>query len=432
MAKIVTNSLKVYNAKQFINSLSSVNDRKLFLFIARSEPWPNEFDPPVPNDKPTDFFNWDDIIALKRITSSDVKHVVPRIDWSPGTVFQEYDDALSDLFDKQFYVKNSQNNVYKCISNNYGTISTQEPTGKSLNYFTTSDNYKWKYMYSIDDSDELRFLTREYMPVNRNQDVVNSARNGTIENFKLLNLGSNYSNVANLTVSVIGNGSNAALTPFVSSSNTIIGFTIGNPGINYTFANVRIQGGNGSGANARAIISPQGGHGKDALSELGAYRVMINTRLDFAEGSGDFPVTNDYRTIGIIEAPLDYSTGEEAVFQTYDGTYKMNVTSISGAFQVDEYLIGSNSRANAQIITTGSGSRFDIKYLQYSRLSNSHINFRVGETVIGTVSSATANIMSLTPPEVVRNTGKILYLENRRRISRASDQSENIHIVIEF
>ena len=35
-------------------------------------------------------------------------------------------------------------------------------------------------------------------------------------------------------------------------------------------------------------------------------------------------------------------------------------------------------------------------------------------------------------PELKRDTGEIIYVENRRVISRASDQTEDIKVVVEF
>ena len=35
-------------------------------------------------------------------------------------------------------------------------------------------------------------------------------------------------------------------------------------------------------------------------------------------------------------------------------------------------------------------------------------------------------------PELLRDTGEIIYVENRRAISRASDQTEDIKVVVEF
>ena len=56
------------------------------------------------------------------------------------------------------------------------------------------------------------------------------------------------------------------------------------------------------------IISPQYGHGANPVEELGGNMVMINSRLEFAEGSGDFPTDNDFRRIGLIQDPFSSGT----------------------------------------------------------------------------------------------------------------------------
>jgi hypothetical protein len=76
-------------------------------------------------------------------------------------------------------------NVYKCISNNFGSISTAKPSGKSTSIVQTADGYRWKYMYSLTDADLLKFLTTNYMAINVNDDVVSTAVPGTIDSIVL-------------------------------------------------------------------------------------------------------------------------------------------------------------------------------------------------------------------------------------------------------
>ena len=133
-----------------------------------------------------------------------------------------------------------------------------------------------------------------------------------------------------------------------------------------------------------------------------------------------------------MEAPIDANTNQEAELITYDATYTLNVAPLSGTLLPDENILGSVSKANAQIISVGTGARFNVKYLQNRDTSNGFIKFKVGDTITGASSAATAYVHSISNPEILSNTGKVLFLENRRKISRASDQSENIHIVIEF
>ena len=37
---------------------------------------------------------------------------------------------------------------------------------------------------------------------------------------------------------------------------------------------------------------------------------MINAKLSYNEGAGDFPIDNDYRRIGLITNPLKFGTEE--------------------------------------------------------------------------------------------------------------------------
>ena len=123
-------------------------------------------------------------------------------------------------------------------------------------------------------------------------------------------------------------------------------------GTGYTYGNVRLINGNvysdvglsnavTIAANAtgavEVIMSPEGGHGADLAAEFFAKRVMTNIRLTYAEGSGDFPVDNDFRRIGIIQDPFNYGTTTVASASTLRGTAALKLTG-SGDFTIDEEL----------------------------------------------------------------------------------------------
>ena len=135
--------------------------------------------------QPSNNFRYDlhvkrDILTLKKIKPSDVSFVINRIDWVEGQVYDMYDDAIETvtgygfapsysgavtLEDSLFYVLTSEFKVYKCIWNANNKPSTIMPTSTSTKVVTTSDGYKWKFMYSIPVSLRNRFLTPEWMPV---------------------------------------------------------------------------------------------------------------------------------------------------------------------------------------------------------------------------------------------------------------------------
>lgn len=162
---------------------------RYYHFLGKENLWTDFLSPFIPSQDPaigdvpgapSDNFRYElhvrrDILTTKIINQSDVSYIVPRVDWIVNNVYDMYDDALSPeepapsgairLEDAKFYVLTSEYNVYKCLDNNYGSPSMFEPTGTSINPFSTADGYKWKFMYTIPISLRNRFLTVEYMPV---------------------------------------------------------------------------------------------------------------------------------------------------------------------------------------------------------------------------------------------------------------------------
>ena len=50
--------------------------------------------------------------------------------------------------------------------------------------------------------------------------------------------------------------------------------------------------------------------------------VMFNARLEFAEGSGDFPTDNDFRRIGLIQDPFNVGTTTVATSTLFSHIHK--------------------------------------------------------------------------------------------------------------
>jgi hypothetical protein len=113
--------------------------------------------------------------------------------------------GATSLETAKFYVLTSEFNIYKCIDNNNNTPSIIMPTGTTPDALitNTTDNYKWKFMYTIPVSLRNKFLTPEWIPVMTaltNQFY----NNGSISKFIIDNPGSGYSSDDVILVS--GNG----------------------------------------------------------------------------------------------------------------------------------------------------------------------------------------------------------------------------------
>lgn len=428
MPQLITNNFRAFFANSFVNAIAR-NDTTLYSFIGKSTSWSNESSPDaLGNYASTEKDTWHEIISLKKINSNDVKLVLPRIDWSSGTRYTRYDDKNPDLIGSNFYALVSpQYRVYLCIDNNNNGISTSKPSGISNNVFTTADGYKWKYIYSLTDADILKFLTRDYMPVNTDVNVSAAAVGGEIRSFEIVNRGNDYSYAF---VTVNGNGSSFAGTPVITNGG-ISGITVTNAGAGYTNAIATVTG-NGSNANIRPIITPIKGHGKKVFEDLGARHVLVNCRFNFVEGSGDFPIANDYRQIGLIKNPLDYQ-GNPAANATLSATGRLTARRLNGTFTLDENITGNINFGNAKILSANLiAPNVVIRYVTPKELTTGVVSFSVNEGLTGQSSGAFARITRVEPPEVQKYSGEILYVENREKITRSYDQSENVHIVIEF
>lgn len=437
MGALVTTSFKHHQAEQFVEGFSEPASSNIYVFIARTDAWENNLDSTgtvvtESDNASLEFRLYDRMIAMKRVLSTDIAYVIPRYNWTSGTVYTQYNHTLSNLFNNQFYVIDSSNyNVYKCLFNNSGSASNTKPTGTSTSVISTADGYKWKYMYTIPAAKLSRFLTSDFMYVETEiNDVSNAAVDGAINVAIVTNSGTGYNTAPSITITGDGVGATANAT---LNGNIVSAINMVNVGSGYRYANITISGGGGTNAAARAIISPKGGHGSNARIELGGYYVMINARLENEEG-GVFPVDNDFRISGLVKDPQLYGTSTVAGGSAYKLTKNLYLSNVAGTYVLDEYVIGSNSKANAVItsISADAGnSKANIRYFQAeNKTANANV-FAVGDIVTG-AGGAVGTLVSITNQEIQPDSGQIIYVDTFRPIQRAIDQTESLYLVIEF
>jgi hypothetical protein len=141
------------------------------------------------------------MVGGKRLNDSDIKLMVKRNDWVAGKVYDEY-NSFSDVFaNANFYVnvdETTNQHIFKCLFNNNGVPSTDRPrfndTSADDVYYSTSDGYVWKYMYSIDRSTFEKFATQDYIPIIPNANVTGNAVSGAIDMIHVQEGGARYDN----------------------------------------------------------------------------------------------------------------------------------------------------------------------------------------------------------------------------------------------
>jgi hypothetical protein len=128
MTNRITPFFRLNTADQLKESFDEPSPTRLYMFMGGVTPFANDSSPPAVtnNQFTTEFDVYKDMVALKRINSADVISIAPRYNWTNNTIYTEYNDRTANLYDRQFYVLTSENNVYKCIDNNRGAVS--QPT----------------------------------------------------------------------------------------------------------------------------------------------------------------------------------------------------------------------------------------------------------------------------------------------------------------
>ena len=348
---------------------------------------------------------------------------------------------------QNFYVRNSYDQVYKCLFNNNGALSIEMPLitiGGQLpenRWIETGDLYKWKYMYTIPSGLKQKFFTTQWMPVSKDPVVTAAAVDGSIDIIKIANGGTGYnSNVAcsNATiVTVTGNGEGANVSAYVSSSGTITDVTILSGGSGYTYANITVAPGlTGKSANLIPVISPHGGNGGNPAYELGATGFMLSVSLD-ADEHGTIPTTAvggsgifDYHQISIIKDPrLSSNTSNIASAINYNTTTKLTMTPFAPVdFQTGDIVFQGLTYANAYFTSSVINSD-SINRIVY--LNNIRGTFNSNDTIRTVNTGANVAPTSLVHSDIQIYTGDILYIQNRAAVDRSPNQTEQIKLIIQ-
>jgi len=204
--KIITNKMRLHNARQIYESIYENSEldanTAYYLFVGNHDPSVTLIEEITESEDLVTFDPYQNMIAGKRVTNNDLAICIRNIPYGTGVVYDMYDDQDDDLLGKDFFViteEGSYFHVYKCLDNNMGAVSSVQPdfshiTGSNTIVYQTTDGYRWKYMYSVSDSQELKFGTSDYFPVIANTDVSGNAISGGVDIIKVEGQGKGYDN----------------------------------------------------------------------------------------------------------------------------------------------------------------------------------------------------------------------------------------------
>ena len=301
---------------------------------------------------------------------------------------------------------------------------------------------------------------------------------GAIDRIEITDAGSAYteSDTALIAaqINIVGDGTGAAVSGASSvqtGSGTVTRVIPSTGGSGYSVAQVSIIDSslNGSGFKARAVIAPPSGHGVDPVAELGGFYIAVNTQISGVDDT-DIANNQDFRQITILKNPtvggkIDTKAAAQAR-GTNRGTFRATkfltfAISSSGVLTAvqdmsallsngnDVLLKGSEAAANAEgviprayvtnvdLTDAGRGDgKGRIYYVQNSLTG--YNTFPTSDDVTYSNSAApTASTSGITlngagGTDYNKQSGEILFIENRDAIQRSSTQIEDIKLILEF
>ena len=516
MAAIITDQIRILNAKNFVSGVSS-SSNAYYSFIGLPNPTDYQSDwnssPPAPKDnfrEENDY--WDTMIALKKINASDVRQVIPKRTWTSGTTYDMYRHDYSvtntasvsgatNLYSAFYYVMNSDFRIYVCLQNGTdpnnpnGKPSLDEPTFTDLeprSAGSSGDGYIWKYLYTIKPTEVVKFESTDFMPVpanwstsSDNAAVRDNAVDGSIKIVTVTNagVGLGTANQTYTRVPIQGDGTGAECTVTVGADSKISGVTVSNQGSGYSYGSINLQGGGVPTGTTiptfDVIMSPQGGHGADVYRELGAYNVLLYSRIENDNENPDFITGNQIARVGVVENP-EVSSGTVLTSDKASALNALKLTGVgysSATFTADSYFtqtVATGSTAVGRVVTydqttgvlkywqdksivgftsTGIGVTnptygFDLKEFTASPdaggsvtivpSSGSNLAIDTSFTGITTIINNRTYYLGqsftsgVAGPEVKKHAGNIIYVDNRPSITRSSNQKEDIKIILQF
>jgi len=307
--------------------------------------------------------------------------------------------------------------------------------------------------------------------------------------------GTTYEVTPAVAIAGDGKNAEARAIVNTSAANTISRIEIINRGSGYTWASATVSGNTGgisNNANLRVEQGPKGGHGFNPEFELMGTSLCISVNFANSEVN-TIPTENDFRTIGLIKDPLfksvelslsspngSFTIGESVIQSNsnatgivtdWDSISTLKITNVNGVFLTAQIVTGSTSGSTGTVGSfningkaknfntfdqrhrftftpiSGTFQEDEVVYQTDQYFTNAffhsisdnslHVThlkgvLNTGNTLIGVNSNATANLLFAFPPDLVNQSGEILYVENESPISRSNSQSETIKLILQF
>lgn len=449
MSAIITENFRRNNAVKFLEDLAASN---YYIGLGRSNPWPinggfNEDDNSFSVVDPIGTTGDDqevknNLTTLIGVQSATYSQVIPNIAAKVNHCHKAYNPYDPDCF-YQTNISGTErypcyavvgSNVYLCLReptvvSPSGTYDI--PAGVSRNPIVESDGSVWIYVYTVQPGDPInttQFITCPTDHTLNGGEVeadITTGSGNLVYGFTVMDSGSGYS--AAPTIEYVTSGSAIALTVTMAGivpNQTVSKVTWPLATVPSTWSQTRGYVRVASG-NARVfpnIASPEG-IGFYPAKDLPSWYTGVAT-----ETVNDELTYTPYRQISIVKEP-EYEVG------TTTPTVSLN------CLQYLNFGVGTGPSAalTGYTVTQAATGAIGIvdyydddKLFYHQTYTTGFIPFDDTDVVVTELGVGTFNPTTVSTSEYVKGTGDVVFSENRKKITRASGQTEEITIILQF
>lgn len=237
-------------------------------------------------------------------------------------------------------------------------------------------------------------------------------------------------NAATTSVQITGDGTGATAVPIIVDG-TITGIRLTNHGTGYTReATVTIYPQNFDtngvyiGTQARAILSPAGGHGSNAIHEFNSSKILFYSVLSDERLFG-LPNLNDYRQFGVVKNPKSYATGSRVSSTSATPSWLITSTANIANFNADDIIYQGGTESYRVILVTGN----QMVIQSITQSTPQMMNF-INQT--SPRNGSTCSVLTITAPQVDKFSGDILFIDNKLPFVVTADQMITFRTTIGF
>lgn len=407
------------------------------------------------------FYN-QNTLTLHRILPGGISRCVPRIDWINNRIYNAWPSEENFyVLVREFVSGVGRLNVYKCLFSP-NTPSLNAPTGTSASPITMSDGYVWQYLYSISNSDAVRFLNTEFMPVPERvteeeaatlvpgtsrylqYSVQENAQLGAVYGFAFdsdtLKAGRDSDWTLDRTVQVRVSDSRLdsdlieqhfqATIRYDSESNSFKPALTQN-GLGYVGV-LKVKDQDGKllpGCTSK--IAGGLGHGSDAPSDLNAVNIMLVSR-NIPQDEFLPLAQNQYQMANLIRNPIDIATENIASQDFYVACKSFKVDATTASYNVNDiikpYPVDDGRRARVVAV--------DLNRVYYINFVNDKENEKFTDSEQVVLIDGVNKIHTINKTfdrDIIFNSGELIVADWKARpLIRSQDQIESINFVLSF